>query len=259
MSRSSQPAEPAAATPAASGALPGETHARCGRHPGRLRLGLHRLNWAAGGTERMKRETYDDRWGMELADLLSPEDNPTENKREVIFLILLAFFLSWYKWMLSFKTIIKKKKTRLTQDWTKPRCKHTSSKAKWRLKLSELSHVVSPPPPQCQQGYKSPKCCQNRLWILFFSFLLQLVSHHVCKLSAPVPEMNRNVVCTKPPAEKHHFTHIQQTISSLYHLFVHSYAGHLWLFTVRRRIYEELESVVVEWSATCWLKQAPFL
>lgn len=46
MFRPSEPAEPSAAatTSAASRTLPGETHAHCGRHPGRLRLGLHRLN-----------------------------------------------------------------------------------------------------------------------------------------------------------------------------------------------------------------------
>lgn len=43
--RPSEPAEPAAAQ-AASGTLPSEAHADGRRHPGRLRLGLHRLNRA---------------------------------------------------------------------------------------------------------------------------------------------------------------------------------------------------------------------
>lgn len=127
------------------------------------------------------------------------EDNPAENKRIVIFLILLAFFF-WYKWMVSLKTIIKKKK-RLTRDWTKPRCKHTSSKAKGHLKLSELSHVVSPSANRVTSRQSVVKSSVNCFLFVFFCvFLLQLVSH-VCKVSAPVPEMNRNLVLSKLPAE----------------------------------------------------------
>lgn len=53
--RTPEPAEPAAAQ-AASGTLPSEAHADGGRHPGRLRLGLHRLNRAVCARRDRKRE-----------------------------------------------------------------------------------------------------------------------------------------------------------------------------------------------------------
>lgn len=122
MFRPSQPAEPAAATQAASGTLPGEAHAHCRRHPGRLRLGLHRLNWAVGVTEgwREKRLEMRDVWWQvrhgtgrpapfHLCE--KPEDNPTENTN-VIFLILLAFFSDTSGWCVQRQSFKKKKRER---------------------------------------------------------------------------------------------------------------------------------------------------
>lgn len=133
---------------------------------------------------------------MELAALLlftcvkKTEDNPTENTN-VIFLIQVDG--------VSKDNHLKKKRERerLTGDWTKPRCEYTSFKAKGHLKLAELSHVLPPPhPTQSQQGYKSPNCC-HIVCELFQSFV-----SHICKVSAPVPEMNRNLVFTKPKCRK---------------------------------------------------------
>lgn len=141
---------------------------------------------------------------MELAALLlftcvkKTEDNPTENTN-VIFLILLAFFSDTSGWCVQRQSFKKKKRERerLTGDWTKPRCEYTSFKAKGHLKLAELSHVLPPPhPTQSQQGYKSPNCC-HIVCELFRSFV-----SHICKVSAPVPEMNRNLVFTKPKCRK---------------------------------------------------------
>lgn len=69
VSRPPQPAVPAAAqTPA--GTLPGETHADCRRHPGRLWLGLHRLNRGleTGGQTAL----------FHLPDKDKTDDNPTK-------------------------------------------------------------------------------------------------------------------------------------------------------------------------------------
>lgn len=101
--------------------------------------------------------------------------------------------------MVSLKTIIKKRE-RLTRDWTKPRCTHTSSKAKGRLTALRIVSCFVPVPTGLQVRQSVVKLSVNCLNLLCFP--LQLVSQ-VCKVSAPVPEMNRNLVLSKLHAENH--------------------------------------------------------
>ncbi len=136
--------------------------------------------------------------------------------------------------------------------------------------------MLCPPVPT---GLQVAKVLSNRLWIVFFlfcfflCFLLQLVSH-ICKVSAPVPEMNRNLVLSKLTAENQLTCHS----AGLFHPFLLEtflcspyYRASVWLWvftsTGRGRIFEEedndgvpvqLESIMVEWSTTCWLKRPSY-
>lgn len=279
MFRPPQPAEPAAAAQAASGTLPGETHAHCRRHPGRLRLGLHRINWAAGGTEGRggrdwgwKRDMWRQvRYGTgRPAPLTCVQKQKTiqqKTKNAESFFWSCWPFLFWYKRMVSLKTIIHKKDETCTgldqaKMWSRIVRGRRPPEA-----LRLVSCVIPPSANRVTSHQSVVKLSVNCLNLL--RFLLQRV-FRVCKVSALVPDVNRNLAFTNLPAENHSscvsHTFSRSDISCLHHLFVHSNVRHpCGCGSIQPQLGGCLKekhdvqpaSVMVEWSSTCWLKQAP--
>lgn len=97
----------------------------------------------------MRKRHRDDTWWQAETGTSQPACFTSVKKQKTIqqktngksFFLNLAGVFFWFQCMMTLKTITK---WHLNSNWTKPRCKHTLSKAKGRLKLSELSHVVSP-------------------------------------------------------------------------------------------------------------------
>lgn len=133
--RPSEPAEPAAAQ-AASGTLPSEAHADGRRHPGRLRLGLHRLNRAACARRGRKREAC---WSQVRRETGPPATchprgkTRRQSKRNLIFffflIVLASFSFPIHVDGKSKDNHFRRTNTRLTGDRTKPRCEYTLLKA----------------------------------------------------------------------------------------------------------------------------------
>lgn len=130
--RSSQPAGSTPTKPAAVRTLSGEAHARCRRHPERLRLGLHSLSRTPVGSNQWSE--WDELRDKNIVGfepgrpaLNSNEDNLTESRRNIFLSQAGLFFFLLYKWLTVYETIIKREMGQAWSAWAQAGMTNMSS------------------------------------------------------------------------------------------------------------------------------------